>query len=56
MLAKHFLIDISLISYSQLHGHNRALEYSSLSIFTQRQYQTEVTRNISTAESPGRWR
>jgi len=28
--------------------------YHQLSIFDQQQYQAEVTRNISTAESPGR--
>jgi hypothetical protein len=29
--------------------------YPQLSIFTQQQYRAEVSRNISTAESPGRW-
>src|SRR5688572_18248483 len=29
--------------------------YPQLSIFDQRQYRAEVTQNISTAESPGRW-
>jgi len=29
--------------------------YHQLSIFDQQQYRAEVTQNISTAESPGRW-
>jgi hypothetical protein len=61
---KHILIDISLIScipklWDQLQEHNRPLEYtiSFLSLIgniPKFRDRAEVTRTISTAESPGR--
>jgi hypothetical protein len=64
LASEHILIDVTLISSASLRSQWRVptLEsqmsfgiYHQLSIFDQQQYQAEVTQNISTAESPGRW-
>ena len=46
LASEYILIDISLKGSRQV--------YPRLSIFDQQQYRAEVTRNISTAERPGR--
>ena len=61
--AEHILINISLLSFSPNRTNITELwnlpagrqVYHQLFIFDQQQYRAEVTRNISTAESPGRW-
>jgi len=63
LASEHILIDISPISCSRSFTNITQLwnlpagrqVYHQLSIFDQQQYRAEVTQNISTAESPGRW-